>query len=66
MDLEKARRRPCCTEASHIYLQISLFFFFPIQQKQVGYPMYVQKLLTYVLCGQCFITYVSLAMSLTT
>lgn len=65
MDLEKARTRPCCTEASHIYLQISLFFF-PIQQKQVGHPMYVQKLLTYVLCGQHFITYVSLAMSLTT
>lgn len=42
-------------EHHHIYLQIPLVYFFPIQQKQVRHPMYMQKLLLAVLCGQCWL-----------
>lgn len=61
-----AGRRPCCTEASHIYLQISLtyFFYYPAETEQTPYACaktpYICTLWT------MFTTYVSLAMSLTT
>lgn len=56
----------CFKQEHHTFIYEFLpFVFFTIQQNQVRPPMYMQKLLLALLCGQCWL-HVSLAMSLST